>query len=127
MINPLDVTLEDWFNKKKRSYDGYYDVEWGVPKHYFVKKQTNSSWVKLTEWNTGCMKTAFLRISPGFWRIVENRHPVNRWQDTHGFDGNEKEDLIVIIDGESLKMPKDSAHPTHPRVDAESRRTWSSN
>ena len=51
-ISPLDVTLEDWFNKKKRSYDGYYDVEWGVPKSYFVKKQTSSSWVKLTEWNT---------------------------------------------------------------------------
>ena len=61
-----------------------------VPKRYFVKKMTTSSWVQPTRWNTGCMKTAFMQIEPGFWRKVGDRQPVNRWQDSHGFDGNEK-------------------------------------
>ena len=72
------------------------------------------------------MKTTFMRVKPGLWRKVEDRQPVESWQDSHGFDGNEKENLIVVIHGEALKMPEDSTRPNNPRVSAESRRTMSS-
>ena len=75
-MKSIDITLEDWFHAKKRSYNGYYDVDWGNPKHYFVKKMTTSSWVQPTRWNTGCMKTTFMRVKPGLWRKVEDRQPI---------------------------------------------------
>ena len=128
-INPSDSNLEEFSNAKRRSHNGYYDVDEGAPKHYYVKKETKSSWVQPTRWNEGCMKTTFcmkttlMRTEPGSWRKVEDRYPVETWQECQGLCGSDKVDLIVIIHGEALKMPEGSTRPNNPSVRAESRRT----
>jgi len=110
--------LKNYSTPERRSYNGYYDVVEGNPKHYFVKKETGSSWVQPTRWDEGCMKTTFMQIEPGRWNKVEDRQPVNSWRDF-----GDKVNLIVVVHGEALKMPIGSTRPNNPSVRAESRRT----
>ena len=78
---------------KPRSYN-YYDRD---ANRVFVKKQTSDTWVKVTQWNAGCVKTVYTKVggpdSQGHhqWRKIQDRVAVGDWVNL------DKGDCVVIV------------------------------
>eukprot|EP00972_Heterocapsa_arctica_P070319 10387570-Heterocapsa_arctica.AAC.1 len=67
------------------------------------------TWIKATQWNVNCMKTAYIRdqASPGTgWRKYEDRGNITEFREFE-----EQTDIVVIVHHEGLTFPDKQSAP----------------
>ena len=105
---------------KKRSHS-FYD---GEGNRVFVKKQTYNTWVKHTQWNSECRKSAYAH-QDGDWRKCEDRVWI-----TDFMEFEDQTPVIVIVHSDRLVMPtarnqSEIAVANQPKVQGQKARPFS--
>eukprot|EP00972_Heterocapsa_arctica_P105854 15594030-Heterocapsa_arctica.AAC.1 len=81
------------------------------------------TWIKATEWNVNCMKSAYIRdkASPrAGWRKSEDRVKIIEYKDFE-----EPTDIVVIVHHEGLALPSKPCVLVGPNLDDDKRHTFS--
>eukprot|EP00972_Heterocapsa_arctica_P101124 14905477-Heterocapsa_arctica.AAC.1 len=111
--------LDDLVKGKKRSYNTYDEKH----NRKFVNKMSWHSWIKATQWNVNCMKTAYIRdkASSGTgWRKSEDRVNIIEYTEFE-----EPTDVVVIVHHEGMTWPNKPSAIVGPSLDDDKRQTFS--
>ena len=99
-VAKYDITsaqLDQLIDANKRSYNLYDDAM----NRIFVKKHTNSTWVKITQWNVNCLKTVYVKFGSK-WKLLGDRRPIDKWVWL-----DESRDCIVVVHHQQMVLPED--------------------
>jgi len=101
--DPVEIILSnEKLNELRCAKKRSYKTEDSDGNQIYIKKMTESSWVKITQWNTNCFRTTYLAMPDSDdWRKVEDRDSIHQWRPIPGT----KVDLIIIVHKEHLTMP----------------------